>query len=246
MNIYTLHPHYLLKFISISFLSLTLSYPAQAAGDPPVYTPPVDGKPDVTVGGGTRGYESIEDNQFLSVLATQDHTGHTISSQPTLYWAITKDLQNPIMVSLSNIDTAMQNGEPLLDVKIANPKAGVYHVDLAQHNVILQPGVEYAWGIEALVDEHFPSRNPSSMATLRCVKPELNVSEALAKTSELDHPAIYANAGLWYDAIDALSRLIDKYPEKSAVLRQHRNDLLQQIGLQRIAKYERMIAQSNQ
>lgn len=245
MNMYALRPFYLLNLISVGLLSFALYSPVQA-DDPPVYTPPVDGKPDVTVGGGTRGYESVEDSEFLSVLATQNHTGHTISSQPTLYWAILKDLQNPIMISLSNLDAAMQNGEPLLDVQIANPKAGIYHVDLAQHNVSLQAGVEYAWGIEALVDEHFPSRNPSSMATLKCVKPELSVSEALAKTDELEHPSIYAKAGLWYDAIDSLSRLMEKYPDKSAVLRQHRNVLLQQIGLQRIAKYERMIAQSDQ
>ncbi len=245
MSMCALRPFKLLKLLSVSVLALSLYSPSQAS-EPPVYSPPVDGKPDVTVGGGTRGHESIGDDQFLSVLATQSHTGFTLSSQPTLYWAITRDLNTPVMISLSNLDAAMQNGEPLLDIKLNHPKAGIYKLALSDLNLSLNTGIEYAWGVEALVDKQFPSRNPSSMATLKWVKPELKVSEALAQADELEHPAIYAKAGLWYDAFDTLSRLMDKHPEKLVVLRQHRNSLLQQIGLQRIAKYERMIAQSKQ
>ncbi len=230
MKTYTLRPF--LKLIGIGFLTL-ISYSLAYAGDaPPVYTPPVVDAPGTTVGGGTRGHESVEDDQFLSVLATQTHVGQTISAQPVLYWVLTHDMESSIMVSLSNMDAAMQTGKPLLGIEVAHPKAGIYKVDLAKHQVILEPGVEYAWGVEALVDEQFPSRNPSSMATLVRIQPQLKVAEALAKTNELEHPAIYAQAGLWYDAFDALSRLIDKYPGKATELHQYRSDLLRQIGLQ--------------
>ena len=51
-------------------------------------------------------------------------------------------------------------------------------------------------------------------------------------------PGIYAEAGLWYDAIGALSRLIERNPG-DAGLRAMRAGLLEQIGLPAAAAYDR-------
>jgi Flp pilus assembly protein TadD len=49
---------------------------------------------------------------------------------------------------------------------------------------------------------------------------------------------IYAEEGVWYDAIDALSRAIEKSPNDAA-LREQRAALLEQVGLQAAANYAR-------
>ena len=50
-------------------------------------------------------------------------------------------------------------------------------------------------------------------------------------------PNIYAEAGLWYDALTAISDLIDTSPNAPA-LRQRRASLLEQVGLREIAEHD--------
>jgi hypothetical protein len=49
---------------------------------------------------------------------------------------------------------------------------------------------------------------------------------------------LYAAEGLWYDAIAALSELIDTRPQDTT-LRQQRNTMLEQEGLTEAAAYDR-------
>jgi len=49
-------------------------------------------------------------------------------------------------------------------------------------------------------------------------------------TSKADLPNLYAEAGLWYDAIAAMNDLIDQSPGNQA-LREQRSALLRQVGL---------------
>ncbi|WP_179137096.1 DUF928 domain-containing protein [Candidatus Entotheonella palauensis] len=50
-------------------------------------------------------------------------------------------------------------------------------------------------------------------------------------------PHLYAEAGLWYDALATISDLIDATPA-DAGLRQQRAALLEQVGLTSIAAYD--------
>jgi hypothetical protein len=59
----------------------------------------------------------------------------------------------------------------------------------------------------------------------------------LAQTSKA-LPHLYAEAGLWYDAIAAISDLIDAAPQDTT-LRQQRAALLEQVGLPQVAMYDR-------
>jgi hypothetical protein len=57
----------------------------------------------------------------------------------------------------------------------------------------------------------------------------------LAKAEKSDLPAIYAEAGLWYDTMAAISELIEAAPQDQA-LRQQRAALFSQVGLTGIAE----------
>ena len=50
-------------------------------------------------------------------------------------------------------------------------------------------------------------------------------------------PSIYAESGIWYDAIMAISELIEASP-KDMNLRKQRAGLLEQVGLPEVAEYE--------
>jgi Flp pilus assembly protein TadD len=51
-------------------------------------------------------------------------------------------------------------------------------------------------------------------------------------------PALYAESGIWYDAIDDLSRLISAEPDNRR-LREQRAALLEQVGLREAAEFDR-------
>ena len=56
------------------------------------------------------------------------------------------------------------------------------------------------------------------------------IKAKLAKAQNNDMPFIYAQAGLWYDALKAISDLIDAAPQNQELHKQ-RTSLLTQVGL---------------
>jgi hypothetical protein len=65
---------------------------------------------------------------------------------------------------------------------------------------------------------------------LKRIEPSKELAQELAAAKPADLPAIYAQAGIWYDALDAISNEIDANPKDSS-LRHQRADLLKQVGL---------------
>ena len=64
-------------------------------------------------------------------------------------------------------------------------------------------------------------------------------TRAAATAGERPAPGVYAEAGFWYDAIDSLSRLIERYPA-DASLRAQRAALLEQVGLPAAAAHDKV------
>ena len=62
-----------------------------------------------------------------------------------------------------------------------------------------------------------------------------SVRSKLAQAEKEEIPRIYAEAGIWYDALMAISDLIDVRPE-DGVLRKQRSALLEQVGLSEVAE----------
>jgi Domain of Unknown Function (DUF928) len=64
------------------------------------------------------------------------------------------------------------------------------------------------------------------------------VRSRLNEAGAASRPALYAGAGIWYDAIDEISRLISAQPENRE-LRAQRAALLEQVGLTEAAAFDR-------
>ncbi len=65
-----------------------------------------------------------------------------------------------------------------------------------------------------------------------------SLESALQSVGTGGAPQAYAEAGIWYDAIDVLSAQIGDQPSDSG-LREQRAALLDQVGLPGAAQYER-------
>lgn len=196
-----------------------------------VYKPPMRGAPASRIGGGTRG--TGKDNFVLSVLAP-DHTGFSSQAQPTLYWYASGPSTTKLEVTVI-ADTAER---PLLTQNLKVTRGGVQSFDLAKHGITLKPDTEYEWFVSAIPDAAQRSKDITSGGTIRRVAPDPAIQARIAAAGERQAPLIYAEAGLWYDAIDALSRLIERNPGDSE-LQAQRAALLKQVGLPTIASADK-------
>src|SRR5262245_16127928 len=190
----------------------------------PVYKPPLRGAPGGRIGGGTRGTGG--EKMALSVLAP-DHSGLTISEQPSLYWFISTATSLPVEVALMDPRTV----EPLLETRLTGPiQAGAQRIDLARYGVRLAPGVPYRWYVAVVPDPARRSKDILAGGTIERVAPAAELQAKLATASPQELPLIYAEAGLWYDSLAAYSALIEAAPGDEGLVRQ-RAALLAQIGL---------------
>jgi hypothetical protein len=198
--------------------------PAPAAATVPVYKPPLRGAPGGRVGGGTRG--TPRDVFVLSALAP-DHSGLTVQEQPTLYWFISGPTSFPVELTFSDPRAT----QPLVETRLPSPvAAGVHGVRLADHGVRLTPGVQYRWFVAVVPDPGRRSRDILAGGTIERVDGPEGLRTLVAQTSPERLPFVYAEAGLWYDALAAVSALIERAPDN----RQHRRAraaLLAQVGL---------------
>jgi hypothetical protein len=198
-----------------------------AAADMPEYIPPVRSAPGGRVGGSTRGPGTPP---TLSALAP-DHTGLTVQEQPSLYWYLSKPTTYPVEFTIID-DRAIQ---PLVERRLSGSlQPGVQRVRLADYGMRLSVGVPYRWTVALVVDPDNRSRNIIAGGAIERIAPPADLRAQLARAGKTRAPYIYAEAGLWYDALTAISDLIDAAPN-DRLLRQERASLLEQVGLPQIA-----------
>jgi hypothetical protein len=196
------------------------------------YRPPMRGAPAARIGGGTRG---VGDMTLELVVLAPDHTGLTTKEQPTLYWYVSKPVPARLEVTVIN-DEAI---EPALEQEVATTgHAGIQSLDLAKAGTKLKPGVEYRWFVSVIADPSQRSNDVVASGTIQRITPDSDLKRKIAGADERTLARTYADAGIWYDTIDTLSRMIEKSPTDSA-LREQRAELLEQVGLKSAADYAR-------
>lgn len=203
--------------------------------DDPTYVKPSIGGPGTTVTGGTRGLAT----PLPLLLAPVDHMGLTANAQPTLYWRLSQTTPHPVVLVIQAKDavpTLVNRQLPTLS------EAGVHAVDLSEFGVSLQPDVDYEWSIRVVVDPEHPAGDPVAEGTIRRQNLTAAALEKLARVEPQRRVIVLAESGIWYDALDAVSRQIAQYPGEPGPLRQ-RDSLLEQVGLKPIAVLAKPAAQ---
>lgn len=189
-----------------------------------VYKPPLRGAPAVRIDGGSRG-NGISLIR-LTVLAP-DHTGLTVQEQPTLFWYQSEPADVPFVLTLL-VD---KQAKPVLQVKLPDAKrAGIQRLNLSDYHVTLSPGVEYEWVVALVVDPESRSKDVVASGSIQRVEPSGSLAARLANSSKPDRPYIYAEEGIWYDALAELANLLETQPG-NASLRAERAALLEQVGI---------------
>ena len=202
----------------------------------PVYRPPKPTRgsfPRNLTGAATRG-RGTPDAPFVIALAP-DHLGLTVNEQPNLYWYLEKD--SALRVDFTLIYEKSVN--PLLEITIAGPlRGGVHVVRLADHGLSLEPGRWYEWSVAVIAGGRDPSEDRISRGFITRTPVPPDLTRELEERGPGAAVNVFAEAGLWYDAVTALSVGIETQSDKAS-LRRARAALLDQVGLAPVAQYDR-------
>ena len=226
------------------FLSTITPQRVEAQSTLPIYKPPVRGAVARRIESGTRGAEDAVPSVY--VLAPDGHAGLTVHGQPSLFWYLSKDSTYPVEITL--IDS--QGINPLIESRLDPPiPAGIQRIDLADFNVSLAPKERYQWSVALIPDTASRSQDVMASGFIERIEPgdlasaDQEQLNRIASATPTAKPGIYAQAGLWYDAMTALSDMIDAPPAgiSQSELRQERATLLEQVNLAEPAAYDRQI-----
>ncbi|MEO8326319.1 MAG: DUF928 domain-containing protein [Nitrospirota bacterium] len=170
---------------------------------------------------------------YLAVLSP-DHIGLTMFEQPALFWFIAYPTSQPVDVTI----TDESHTQRLLDVRMLPPiQPGIHKVDLRDYGIRLQLNMTYQWKI--VLQGLNPGESHTTSGWIMRVPPPANVA-TLANLPSINATPTkpLLEAGLWYDAIWALSERLHTDPADTQALIQRAN-LFEQVGLLPPAKQDR-------
>ncbi len=205
--------------------------PKPPAASKVIYRAAKGSAPAARVTGGSRGSGAAVIT--LDVLAPDD-TGLTTQEQPSLFWHQSKPAKARFELTLIEEDKI----KPVFQVNVERAsKAGIQRLRLAEQGAKLALGVEYKWVIALVTDPDNRSTDLVASGFIKRIEPSADLKGKIAGASPRSLPAIYAEAGIWHDAVGSLSDLIDAQPENKDLLTE-RADLLRQVGLKAAAAAE--------
>lgn len=192
--------------------------------NPIAFQIPNRGAAKTRIGGATRaaGADSLPRIEAL----VPEEPGLTLAEHPVLYWYLAAPTDVPIEFVLLRLDPVTT----LVEKRVSSPsRAGVQRIDLAEYGVTLEPGVSYQWLVKLVPNSDDRSYDRVVGGGIERVAPSSDLSGKLA-ASDTSQPHVLAEAGIWYDAVDVLSRGIQSEPDNQSLWNQ-RAALFQQVGL---------------
>lgn len=154
------------------------------------------------VGGATRG--PGDPPPALYVL-TPDHIGLTVQAAPVFQWYLSKPADVRFEFALIN-DSSI---EPLLELNLGRMHSrGIQQLNLAEHGIELQPGITYQWSVALVPDEQARSSKAIASGMIERIAMPEGLAERLVGAGRREQVNLYAQAGIWYDALAVLSELL--------------------------------------
>lgn len=210
------------------------------------YIPPVASNPRRTIGSGSRGCSQSLTNDLVTLLIpSEDYAGQTTSGHPTFFWHLSQPVSVPMRFAL--VEPGVP--EPLFEKQIDSPQMGMMQLQLPKDRPELQTGRTYKWSVTLICNTKRPSANPVFISWIERVRTPGVLEQQLPSTPPTksnvptqmwrDRAWSYAESGLWYDALAAMSNVQTANSHDLAT-----NDdflaLLEQVGLTQVTQQERL------
>jgi hypothetical protein len=198
--------------------------PTDTAGLPQ-WVPRKRGAPAARVGGATRGVSA--DLEVRAMVPRFDDAALTLMAQPTFYWHISAPSEHRVNFTLIDPESV----DPIIDVVLDGPfDTGMQAVRLADYGMRLEAEHTYHWFVALMPDPGRRSADMVAGGAVRRLAPEPELDRRLADGHDAARADRLAEAGIWYDALDALEGEIATRPTDATALAR-RSALLEQAGL---------------
>jgi len=200
----SIHYRKLSRLLAIAFSAgMTLAaFPFHAIAQE--YIPPNVGLPGRREGGGTRG-ECAAIDKTLSALMPVNNFGYTIDEYPTFYWYVPQiGAQAAEFVLLDE-----NNDEVYLTTFQITDQPGIISLSLPEHSGFpaLTIGENYHWYFSLICDFNDRSGDLYTDGWVQRTTIEAGSTlETQLSTAPVEtHAALYAEAGIWFNALDLLA-----------------------------------------
>jgi len=195
------------------------------------FKPPKRQGPPVSAGGSTRGSSCLTEKKSITPLIPTNKLGLTISQRPTLFWYIP-----PSSAKTANLALVTYPEQKLLyEATFTLPnQPGIIGYTLPTTSPALEIGKTYRWYLTLVCDSPDFSQNPRVDGWVERIQPESSLSRAIAKADARKLPSIYAEAGIWYEALASLVQLRRSEPKNVTYIANWRQ-FLQSVKLNAIA-----------
>ncbi len=183
------------------------------------------GNPDRTAGGGSRNLLST---QRLISLIPQGKLGLTFKKRPTFFWYVSEPKAKTAEFLLLD-----ENEEEVYGIEFNIPKEkGIFAFTLPDEAPALELNKRYHWHLAVFSNrESIDAINVDGW--VERTKPNLSTQIKLNKLEAKKRSKIYADDGIWHDAITHLVQQRCIHPNDSQVML-YWNQLLTSVGLNEI------------
>lgn len=213
---------------------------------------PAVGRPGNRESASKRGSGCAKDKaQKLRALLPEGNYGQTLQDYPTFFWYLPElERPTPVEFQLRRVNAQGQVGEVVYQETFTTTGGGIGSLSLPATAAPLAVGQEYEWSLAVqCTAEDMTNSNPDGwmIATGRIERIAPNnpkLTAALAQANVGDYPAILAEAGIWYDALQRLVAIQRQNPNNQE-LRQDWINLLGRIGFGAIANQPLRCVQPN-
>ncbi|WP_392534353.1 DUF928 domain-containing protein [Nostoc sp. C117] len=221
----------------LNFVQLALTAQAQLSQQnktwqiSQTFKPPKRGAPPASAGGSTRGGSCLADKKLITPLIPPNKLGLTLSQHPTFFWHLPESSVKTAKFLLLTDDDRTE----FYTTSFTLPnRSGIVSFKLPDSAPALAIGKTYHWYFTILCDAQDSSENPIVDGWVERIQPELPLSQALAKANLQNLPSIYAEAGIWHEALTTLVQLRRSEPNNLKVRIDWRQ-FFKSVGLSAIA-----------
>lgn len=191
------------------------------------FRPPNLGNPPATAGGATRGGACLKGTQRFTTLLPQSQIGLTLNSHPTFFWYVPQASATTAQFLLMSQNDSQVVYETTLNLPT---KTGIVSFTLPATVKPLEVGQRYHWFLTINCNMADRNGNPSAEGWIERTAPSAELSEKIQQTAARDLPALYADQGIWYEALTSLAQLRQASPT-DATLTSSWERLLKSAGL---------------
>lgn len=183
------------------------------------FQPPDRGAPARTADGGTRGCGAAMNDKGLTSLTPARHLALTVSDSPTFFWYVPKSSAQELEFKL--VDGSNEDKVIYQTTLPAPSKSGIISVSLpAGTGRHLENGKMYHWYFSMVCNKEDPTAKSYIDGWIERTQLDAPLASQVQGASRQELPGIYAQAGIWHEALATLAELRRNYPDDQVIASQ--------------------------